>query len=87
MLSVEPIFEDTFFRSGRGAPGIRPLRGARGTGGFFDRGTCLGTGGLVMREGRRAEFPSVAGALPTFAGVFFNKGLTLNEMIKNKKII
>lgn len=80
MLSVEPIFEDTFFRSGRGVLGIWVLRGARGTGGFFGRGTCLGTGGLVMREGREAGVPSVAGvagALVAFAGVFFSEGLAL----------
>lgn len=76
MLSVEPIFEDTFFRSGRGVLGTRALRGARGTGGFFGRGTCLGTGGLVIREGRVAEVPSVAGVLAAFAGVFF-RGLAL----------
>lgn len=85
MLSVDPIFEDTFFRSGRGVLGIRGMRGARGTGGFFGRGTCFGTGGLVMREGRGAGVPSVAGVaevLAAFAGDFFNEGLTLARMNK-----
>lgn len=80
MLSVEPIFEDTFLRSGRDVLGIRVERGARGTGGFFGRGTCLGTGGLVMREGREAGVSSVAGvagALAAFTGVFFTEGLNL----------
>lgn len=61
--------------------GIRALRGARGTGGFFCRGTCLGTGGLVIREAREAEVPSlacIAGALVAFVGVFF-RGLTLDD--------
>lgn len=77
MLSVEPIFEDTFFRSGRGVLGIRVLRAARGTGGFFGRGTCLGTGGLVMREARVPSEAGVAGALAAFVGVFFTEDLTL----------
>lgn len=77
MLSVEPIFEDTFFKSGRGVLGIRVLRGARGTGGFFGRGTCLGTGGLVMREGRVPSVAGVAGALAVFVEVFFTVDLTL----------
>lgn len=59
------------------------MRGARGTAGFFGRGTCLGTGGLVMREGRGAEVPlvaGVAGALAAFGGVFFSEGLTLAKL-------
>lgn len=78
MLSMEPIFEDTFFRSGRGV--LLGIREAPGTGGFFGWGTCLGTGGLVMRESRGAGVRSVAGvagALDAFAGVFFIEGLTL----------
>lgn len=55
MLSVDPILERTFFRSGVGAFMGRGVRGARGTGGFFSIGVCLGTGGLVMTR-RRCEF-------------------------------
>lgn len=55
MLSVDPILERTFFRSGVGALIGLGFRGARGTGGFFSTGVCLGTGGLVMTR-RRWEF-------------------------------
>lgn len=52
MLSVDPILERTFFRSGVGALMGLAFRGARGTGGFFSIGVCLGTGGLVMTRRR-----------------------------------
>lgn len=63
MLSVEPILERTFFRSGMGALVGRTFRGARGTGGFLSNGVCLGTGGLVIREGREVGVPLVASVL------------------------
>ncbi len=69
MLSVEPILERTFFRSGSGALVGRTFRGARGTGGFFSRGVCLGTGGLVMREERGVGVPLVAAKLMAAGGV------------------
>ncbi len=77
MLSVEPILERTFFRSGSGVLVGRTFRGARGTGGFFSRGVCLGTGGLVMREGRVVGVPLVAAVLLAESGVRVVLGVVL----------
>lgn len=63
MLSMDPILERTFFRSGVGALIGRGVRGARGTAGFFSRVVCLGTGGLVITRRRwEAASPLVAAA-------------------------
>lgn len=62
MLSMEPILERTFFRSGVGALMGREFLGARGTGGFFSSGVCLGTGGLVMTRRRCVASPLVEAA-------------------------
>lgn len=75
MLSVEPILERTFFRSGSGALVARMFRGARGTGGFLSRGACLGTGGLVMRDGRGV--PLVSAVLVAEGGVRVVLGVAL----------
>lgn len=72
MLSVDPILERTFFRSGVGALMGRGCRGARGTGGFFSMGVCLGTGGLVMTR-RRWEFSPLVEATGV-AGVAVGAG-------------
>lgn len=48
MLSMDPILERMFFRSGVGALIGRGVRGVRGAAGFLSSGVCLGTGGLVM---------------------------------------
>lgn len=77
MLSVEPILERTFFRSGSGALVGRTFRGARGTGGFLSRGVCLGTGGLVMRDGRGVGVPLVAAVLVAEDGVRVVLGVVL----------
>lgn len=45
----------------------RGVRGARGTGGFFSRGVCLGTGGLVMTL-RRWEPSPLVGVVVVEAG-------------------
>lgn len=72
MLSMEPILERTFFRSGVGALMVREFLGARGTGGFFSSGVCLGTGGLVMTRRRCAASPLVEAA--GVAGVVVERG-------------
>lgn len=72
MLSMEPILERTFFRSGVGALMGREFLGARGTGGFFSRGVCLGTGGLVMTRRRCVVSPLVEAA--GVAGVVVETG-------------
>lgn len=72
MLSMEPILERTFFRSGVGALMEREFLGARGTGGFFSSGVCLGTGGLVMTRRRCAASPLVEAA--GVAGVMVETG-------------
>lgn len=77
MLSVEPILERTFFRSGSGALVVRTFRGARGTGGFLSRAVCLGTGGLVMRDGRGVGVPLVAAVLVAEVGVRVVLGVVL----------
>ena len=69
MLSVEPILERTFFRSGVGALRGRLVLGARGTGGFFSGTVCLGTGGLVMRLRGSLASPLVTGGVGGAAGV------------------
>ena len=72
MLSVEPILERTFFKSGMGA-WERGFLGARGTGGFFSSTVCLGTGGLVMRV-RRGVPLVVAGVAESGVGVWLVLG-------------
>lgn len=72
MLSMEPILERTFFRSGVGALMEREFLGARGTGGFFSSGVCLGTGGLVMTRRRCEASPLVEAA--GVAGVVLEMG-------------
>lgn len=72
MLSMEPILERTFFRSGVGALMEREFLGARGTGGFFSSGVCLGTGGLVMTRRRCVASPLVEAA--GVAGVVVEMG-------------
>jgi hypothetical protein len=67
MLSVEPILERTFFRSGKGALMGLGVLGALGTAGFLSIAVCLGTGGLVMRL--RGCSPLVAGVLGAVAEV------------------
>lgn len=66
MLSMDPILERTFFRSGVGALIGRGVRGARGTAGFFSRALCLGTGGLVIT---RRRCVTLASPLVAAAGV------------------
>lgn len=58
MLSMDPILERTFFRSGVGALMGRGVRGGRGAAAFFSMGVCLGTGGFVMTRRRWVEAPS-----------------------------
>lgn len=77
MLSVEPILERTFLRSGMGAE--MGFLGARGTGGFFSGTVCLGTGGLVMRE-RRGVPLVVAGVPDSGVGVWLAFGRAEFEM-------
>lgn len=50
----------------------REFLGARGTGGFFSSGVCLGTGGLVMTRRRCAASPLVEAA--GVAGVVVETG-------------
>lgn len=78
---MEPILERTFFRSGSGALVGRTFLGARGTGGFFSRGVCLGTGGLVMREGRGVGVPLVAAVLVAEVGVRVVLGVVLTGVV------
>lgn len=74
MLSMDPILERMFLRSGVGALIDRVLRGARGTGGFFSIGVCLGTGGLVMTRRRWEEPVSPLGEAPRVAGAVAEAG-------------
>lgn len=83
MLSVDPILERTFFRSGVGALMGLGFRGARGTGGFFSIGVCLGTGGLVMTR-RRWEFSPLVEATGV-AGVAVGAGRRAAEREKQHR--
>lgn len=83
MLSMDPILERTFLRSGVGALMGRGVRGARGTGGFFSIGVCLGTGGLVMTRRRWVDSPLVEAA--GVAGVAVEAGRRATE--KGKKTV
>lgn len=74
MLSMDPILDRMFFRSGVGALMGRGVRGARGTGGFFSSGVCLGTGGLVMTRRRWAEVFSPLVEAAGVAGVVVEAG-------------